>query len=247
MTFSPPTSDRRPIAARRLAIIQRLAAALARRRVQPNHISIVGLIASLLAGLLLTLTSNPDHPQRLYFLLAAALIQFRLLCNLIDGLVAVEGNMKSPTGELFNEVPDRLSDAATLIGAGYALNSSPALGYLAAIAAIFVAYIRAVGKGCGLPADFRGPMAKQQRMFLITVCSLYLAAGPPSWRPNFSPMLDAPAPGLPAITLAVIIVGSILTSIRRLSGIVRGLNARSQTVRTAAGLPSSAQDHSNSP
>jgi phosphatidylglycerophosphate synthase len=224
VTFDP-ASDRRPIAARRLRIIRQLAAALARRRIRPNHISLLGLAASLAAGTLLGLTSLPDHPQRLYFLLAAALIQLRLLCNLIDGLVAVEGNMRSPTGELFNEVPDRLSDSATLIGAGYAAHSSPALGYLAALAAVFVAYARSVGKGCGLPSDFRGPMAKQQRMFLITLCSLYLAIAPSS-QPRLPAFLDSADPGLMTIFLAVIILGCIITAARRLLAAGRALNQR---------------------
>lgn len=226
MPDSPPNSDRRPIAARRLRIIQSLAASLARRRIQPNHISLLGLAASLAAGTLLLLTSLPDHPARLYFLLAAGLIQLRLLCNLIDGLVAVEGNMRSPTGEIFNEVPDRLSDAATLIGAGYAAHSSPALGYIAALAAVFVAYARAVGKGCGLPADFRGPMAKQQRMFLITVASLYLAAAPISWQPHLPAFQGARDPGLMPIILALIILGCIITAARRILAAGRALNQR---------------------
>ncbi len=220
MTTLPPTSDRRPIAARRLAFIQNLAAALARRQVQPNLISIIGLVASLIAAALLVLTSQPSHPTRIYFLLAAGLIQLRLLCNVIDGLVAVEGNMKSPTGELYNEIPDRLSDIATLIGFGYAADSFPTLGYIAAIAAVFVAYIRTVGKGCGLPADFRGPMAKQQRMFLVTVCSIYMAAAPRGWQPLYE------SRGLPALTLVVIIVGCVITSLHRGIGIAHGLRSR---------------------
>jgi phosphatidylglycerophosphate synthase len=206
--------------------MQRLAAALARRRIRPNHISLFGLAAAVIAGVLLGLTSLPEHPSRLCFLLAAGLIQLRLLCNLIDGLVAVEGNMRSPTGELYNEVPDRLSDAAVLIGAGYAAHSSPTLGYIAALAAVFVAYSRAVGKGCGLPADFRGPMAKQQRMFLITVCSLYLAAAPSSWQPHLPAFLDSRDPGLLTIFLAVIILGCIITSARRLLAAAHALNRR---------------------
>ena len=36
-------------------------------------------------------------------------------------------------GELYNEVPDRVSDAATLIGLGHAAEGWPVLGFLAAI------------------------------------------------------------------------------------------------------------------
>lgn len=189
-------------------------------------ISVAGLVASIIAGVALAATSRADAPDRWLYLVAAALIQFRLLCNLLDGLVAVEGGMKSPSGELFNEIPDRLSDAATLIGAGYAAASSPALGFIATIAAILTAYVRAVGKGAGLASDFRGPMAKQQRMALVTAGCVYLAAAPEAWRPRFSAFWDSPSPGLLVVVLAVVAAGSILTALRRLAGIGRALKDR---------------------
>ena len=79
-------------------------------------------------------------------------------------MVAVLREVASPVGELFNEVPDRVSDAATLIGFGYATGSNPVLGFVATIFAIFLAYMRAQGKVAGAHQEFCGPMAKQQRM-----------------------------------------------------------------------------------
>ena len=52
-------------------------------------------------------------------------IQLRLIANLLDGLVAVEGGKRTPTGELYNEAPDRIADTAVLVGAGYAVGGSP--------------------------------------------------------------------------------------------------------------------------
>jgi len=43
------------------------------------------------------------------------------VCNLLDGMVAIEGGLKTPAGELFNDVPDRISDPLILVGAGYDL------------------------------------------------------------------------------------------------------------------------------
>jgi phosphatidylglycerophosphate synthase len=40
----------------------------------------------------------------------AACIQLRLLCNLLDCMVAIEGGKSAPTGALFNEMPDRFAD-----------------------------------------------------------------------------------------------------------------------------------------
>ena len=42
-------------------------------------------------------------------------MQLRLLCNMMDGLVAVEGGLKSKAGDLFNEAPDRIEDVILLV------------------------------------------------------------------------------------------------------------------------------------
>jgi len=68
---------------------------------------------------------------------------------------------------LYNEIPDRVSDAAICIGAGYGSGSLPELGYVAAVVALFVAYVRAQGAVAGAPQEFCGPMAKPQRMFTL--------------------------------------------------------------------------------
>eukprot|EP00658_Telonema_sp_P-2_P038702 TRINITY_DN27712_c0_g1_i3.p2 TRINITY_DN27712_c0_g1~~TRINITY_DN27712_c0_g1_i3.p2 ORF type:complete len:108 (+),score=18.36 TRINITY_DN27712_c0_g1_i3:177-500(+) len=50
------------------------------------------------------------------------LSQSRLLCNLLDGMVAGElrgkGEYHNKMGHVYNELPDRVSDAAMLIGLG---------------------------------------------------------------------------------------------------------------------------------
>jgi phosphatidylglycerophosphate synthase len=227
-------ADRRPIAARRLPAIQNTARWLATRRVSPNLISIVGMCGGVAAGLAFAATSwtiasdnlnQNTLPARALFLLAAACIQLRLLCNVIDGLVAVEGNMRSPVGEVYNEAPDRISDIATIIGAGYALSGSPTIGYWAALMAVGTAYIRALGKGAGLGSDFRGPMAKQQRMAILTAGAIYLALAPQSWQ-IWIEVNDTPPIGLLALLLALIALGSAFTCLRRLLGILSGLRAR---------------------
>jgi phosphatidylglycerophosphate synthase len=163
-------------------------------------------------------------------------------------MVALESGKASPVGELYNEVPDRVSDAAICIGAGYAVSGLPELGYLAACVALFVAYVRAEGKVAGAPQDFCGPMAKQQRMFVLTVVALYYALAPLAWQPAFVgtrrvPWIGLIPPwplqvlsreqlttgqilqpvGLVAVGLAVIIVGGVITAIRRLLRIARVL------------------------
>ena len=133
-------TDRRPIAARRLALMNRLATRLAGAHVTANAISIAGMVCGILAGVSLWRTASaPPLAARFLWLAAALLIQLRLLANLLDGMVAVASGTASQLGELFNEAPDRVSDAATLIGLGYAAGGHPTFGWLAALLAVLTA------------------------------------------------------------------------------------------------------------
>jgi phosphatidylglycerophosphate synthase len=130
--------------------------------------------------------------------LGALGVQLRLMCNLMDGLVAVEGGLKSRGGDLFNEAPDRYEDVVLLASAGWAAGS-PTLGWIAATAAVLTAYVRAFGASLGQGQDFCGPLAKQQRMFFLTVGAL----GGTLYRPVL------------AWALWLIAVGAMFTAVRR--------------------------------
>ena len=203
--------DRRPLASRGWKISDKVARWLARRGATPNAISMVGMICGIFAGIMFALTTSAPHSVFFWFC-GAAFVQLRLLANLYDGMVAVVREVASPVGELFNEVPDRVSDAATLIGFGYATGSNPVLGLVATIFAIFVAYLRAQGKVAGAHQEFCGPMAKQQRMATVTIAAIACAVvpGASDWQ-------------IPMFALWVIIAGCIVTIIRRLQRIVTTL------------------------
>lgn len=221
-------ADRRPVAARRLGIIQRLAAALARANVSANTISLSSVVFAVISGGSLAATASVgDGTARALMMLAAAGMQLRLLANLLDGLVAVEGGRRTPAGELYNEVPDRVSDAVVLIAAGFGISGNIHAGYVAAVLAIMTAYIRAVGKGAGAGSDFGGPMAKQQRMMLLSACAIALAVLPVAWRPEAT--LGTQSFGLLGLGLIVIAAGSALTCVLRLKRIAVRLHEGAQS------------------
>jgi phosphatidylglycerophosphate synthase len=210
--------DRRPIATRNRKWAQAATAWLAARHVSPNAISIVGMCACVVAGIALGATSIADY--RILWIIAALGAQLRLTANMLDGMVALASGRASKVGELYNEVPDRISDAAVFIGAGFAWGGNIALGYIATILAIFTAYVRAAGKIAGAPNEFCGPMAKQHRMFVITVICLYSAVTPRSWQ--IITVSDSQI-GLVTLGLAVIVIGCVITVMRRLGRIARAL------------------------
>jgi phosphatidylglycerophosphate synthase len=169
----------------------------------------------------LALTAHAEPWSVRLLLIAGALgMQFRLIANLLDGMVAIASGKASAVGELYNEIPDRISDIALFIGAGYAAGGHAALGYIAAVAAVMTAYIRATGKAAGATNLYGGPMAKQHRMFVMTLVCIYLAITPASLQPIWN------GHGLMALGLLIVIIGAVITCIRRLLIIVATLKGK---------------------
>jgi phosphatidylglycerophosphate synthase len=213
-------SARRPVAARGSAWAIAIAGYLARRRVRPNAISLASLGAAIAAGACLLVAGRIVVIAGVGLLvLAAAFIQLRLLCNLLDGMVAIEGGLASKTGGVFNELPDRVSDVIVLVCAGYVAGGPaqmPALGWCAAVLALLTAYVRALAGSLGATQDFGGPMAKQARMQTVSAACLLSAVllpfGHYAW-----PI---------AIALLIVAIGSALTILRRTLHLTSELEAR---------------------
>lgn len=165
-------ADRRPLKSRDTALAAKAARALAGYGVTPNAISQASMGFALLAGAAFWGAGFADEAVRWLLLILAALgCQLRLLCNLLDGMVAIEGGKGTPDGPYWNEAPDRIADALILAGMGMGA-LAPALGWAAAALAILVAYVRELGSAQGMAADFRGPMAKPHRMALATAAAV---------------------------------------------------------------------------
>ncbi len=202
-------SNRRPIAARGSAWAQRLAAALARSAVTPNQISVASIVFAAIGAALLI-----EWPGAAGLVLCALCIQLRLVCNLLDGMVAMEGGKRSAVGKIYNEFPDRVADSLLFIAAGYACGY-PWLGWLGALLAALTAYVRVFGGSLGFIQDFRGPLAKQQRMAVLTLACL-LGAAETFWHAERYALLASSA---------LIAVGSLLTCIARTRAIAAQLHA----------------------
>ena len=196
------SGERRPIGARHWRISLAAARLLLPLGVTPNAISVVGMTCGIAAGVALAATAFANTWPAPFWLAAAFFIFLRLLANMLDGMVAVEGRKASRLGELFNEVPDRITDAAILIGLGYSTSGHIVLGYLAALAAIFTAYVRSAAKVAGAPQDFCGPMAKPHRMATVIAVAIISAFLPTTRLAEFA--------------LIAIAAGSMLTAVRRL-------------------------------
>lgn len=211
---------RRPLKTRQALWANWLAQLLVKWHVSPNAISVTSILFAAGAGAALYYSAKPSGGARAWMLLLAiAGIQGRLLCNMLDGMVAIEGGRQTRSGEIFNDLPDRAADAIIFVCAGYAARNhffGIELGFIAAGLAIFTAYVRMLGGASGLKQNFIGPMAKQHRMGTLTIaCVLsifetgFLTAGTVLWT-----------------ALIVIDVGCVVTIWRRTARIARELEAR---------------------
>lgn len=200
-------SNRRPIAARGSAWAQRVAGALARSAVTPNQISVASVLFAAIGAALLVW-----WPTATGLVVCAACVQLRLVCNLLDGMVAMEGGKASAVGKIYNEFPDRVADSLLIVALGYACGM-PWLGWFGALLAALTAYIRVFGGSLGFAQDFRGPFAKQQRMAVLTIACI-AGALEGYWHPQRDALLAA------AVLIAV---GALLTCITRTRAIARQL------------------------
>lgn len=194
-------NNRRQLKVRDTKLAQKFASYLTQKNITPNQISVTSIVFSLLAAIFLFLLPSQNW---LLPLIAALFIQLRLLCNLFDGMVAVEGCKKSASGELFNDIPDRIADPLILIAAGYATNIFSycvIFGWCAALLAVMTAYIRTLATSIGAPTNFMGPMAKQHRMAIMTIASILTAIEHSGF--------------FIFVALIIVIIGSVITIYRR--------------------------------
>jgi phosphatidylglycerophosphate synthase len=183
-----------------------------RRRIHPDVISYLSIVASALAALLFWRSSS----SRWLLLAAPVFCYVRLWLNMLDGMVAIASQQATARGEILNDLPDRVSDVLIFAGVAHSGLATPWLGYWAAIFALLTAYVGTLGQAVGVQREFSGVMAKPWRMVV-------LHAG--AW--------CAFATGRAAIvdwTCIVIIAGCLQTIAVRLRRILDALQAKAEGV-----------------
>lgn len=206
--------QRRPIKLRSSKPSIKLASFLVSLGVTPNQISILSVVFALIGSICFLHAAHASaYAAALDMAGAAVCIQLRLLCNMLDGLMAVEGGKASPHGDLFNEFPDRISDVVLLVAAGCAAQGSIgfALGWAAAVLAVTTAYIRAFAARYSDAQDYCGPMAKPHRMFFLTLGSLLVGLQ----------LILLGSRSIMSVDLIVICVGTMITCVRRTAHLSR--------------------------
>ncbi len=208
-----PSENRRPISSRNHNWAQRLACSLVNKGISANRISLTSLLFAAVGCVALWLSADVSlRWQPSLYVGAALCCQLRLLCNLMDGMVAMESSVKTPTGALWNEIPDRFSDILFFVGVGFAANDMT-LALVLSVLAVLLSYVREFGHGVDGTMDYVGPMAKPQRMALTTFALLLasLVGALPVLKTTSVTSSD-----VLSLSLWVMVFGCVVTLIRRL-------------------------------
>lgn len=169
--------NRRDVASRGKFIFHQITRKLIQIGLTPNMVSVASMVFAFIAAVGIYISSIEYYILGL--ILALIGIQLRLVCNLIDGLMAVEGGLSSPAGELYNDVPDRFSDWFIILSMGFLAikqyQHAWIICWIASTLAILTAYIRVLGASMGAGHNFNGPMAKQHRMAIVNISIVFTA------------------------------------------------------------------------
>lgn len=192
---------------RRWQPMRRLALSLTALGVTSEMVAISGMVLGILAGFSFLFTGVSMTPS-LFWGIGMVCCILRIACIQMDSLLH-HHHSKPTMEEIFvTELPERVSDAVTLIGFGFAIESNSWLGLATALAAIFSAYVRSVGvmKGAGKKSAGSGPMTRVHRLLLLSVTSALMMINIP--KEHFSTPI-------PQIALWVILFGCATTILIR--------------------------------
>ncbi len=135
--------------------------------IHPDLVSYASIMAAAGAGLCFW----QARAMPALLLIAVVLCYVRLWLNMLDGMVALAAGKASRSGEIINELPDRISDVIIFVGVAHSGLCHPLSGYWVAIFALLVAYVGTLGQAVGVQREFSGVMAKPWRMVVLHVGS----------------------------------------------------------------------------
>jgi phosphatidylglycerophosphate synthase len=219
-------AEYQPVSRRPIADSLRKTAHLAvrlciRLNIHPDAISYLSIVSAALAGACFFFAGR----WPVLLLVGPAFCYLRLWCNMLDGMVALQGGKASWRGEILNDLPDRISDVLIFVGLAHSTYCLPLGAYWAAIMALLIAYVGVSGQAVGVQREFSGIMSKPWRMVVV-----HLGAWA-TWVVLWQKGANVQFASLTVMDWAngVVLVGGIQSIFVRLKRILAALKTKSQT------------------
>ena len=139
------------------------------KRLNPDVISVVSLVFSVIAGLLFYL-STPEEELTNYFLYGASFFVFlNGLFDAIDGKVAKMTNKTSAHGDFLDHVIDRYADVFIVGGLALSTWCDLRIGFLAIIGMLLTSYMGTQSQAVGYKRNYSGLLGRADRLVLLMV------------------------------------------------------------------------------
>lgn len=134
----------------------------------PNHVSILGILFSLIAAVVY----SQWQLNRAFLILAPVLMLISGLLDALDGVIARIHQKATTFGAFFDSMLDRYSDAIVLCGiiAGGLTNLT--WGLAALVGSMLVSYARARAEAAGVKMESVGLAERAERIVLIGFASI---------------------------------------------------------------------------
>jgi len=187
--------------------------------VTANAVSAFGLVTGTLAGATFAATSFWPSIERPLLVLAAAFVQLRLLANLPGWNGGARGGISSPTGPLWNEMPDRAATCVHFVGVGLRVDGEPEPRWLAVLSVAPPRTSEPKARRAA-PQRFCDAMAKPHPMALVNVAALALAAVASMCAP---PWNSTAGRACSRSRVALVVGLGVVTIVRRVSRAARAL------------------------
>jgi archaetidylinositol phosphate synthase len=136
--------------------------------VTPNHVTVAGLLISLLA-MWFFINWRMDH---IYLLASAVMILFSGFLDAIDGVLARNTGKVSRFGGFLDSVSDRYSDAIYISGIIIGGLCTSVVGLAALVGALMVSYTRSRAEAEGVQMAGVGFAERAERMLFLALCSV---------------------------------------------------------------------------
>jgi phosphatidylglycerophosphate synthase len=169
-------------------------------KVHPDVITWISFVFSIAAGVCFF-----KARLRWPLLLIPVCIMLRCVCNLLDGMVAIEREITSARGEALQDTVDRLSDSCMLLGAIFSPFGGLGLGIFSMTVMLISSYVGILKKAVGGKREYGGILGKGDRYLLMGVASI----GQYLW------MDDVGGFHILSIMLGLMIAGGTVTIIQR--------------------------------
>lgn len=141
---------------------------LHRKKLTPNHVTLLALLGSILTGAFVYLNEGWS-----YLVVVPVFLFIRMALNAIDGMMARAYNQQSPLGEVLNELGDVLADLAIFypLLIKFGIDKHPNLLVVFIALMIINEFVGVLGKAMGGARRYEGPMGKSDRaLFFGLLC-----------------------------------------------------------------------------